>query len=120
MAIDERKTAMVRILTDDLDYVKSTYPQRGTTEALHAVIGTDQAKRIGLTRQRDLITQIDRAIRELQIAKREIARYTRDEKTEDADIAEKIGYPDKWDTAAYPTLASALWEMIQEPLREKE
>ncbi|MHC1571884.1 MAG: hypothetical protein ACXQTL_03950 [Methanosarcinales archaeon] len=26
-------------------------------------------------------------------------------------IAEQIGYPEEWDTAAYPTLASALWEL---------
>ncbi len=75
--IDERKTAMVRILSEDLDYVKATYPQKGVTEALHAIISTDKAKRIGITNQRELLMQIDRATRELQIAKREIARYTR-------------------------------------------
>lgn len=26
-------------------------------------------------------------------------------------IAKQIGYPNDWDTAAYPTLASALWEL---------
>jgi len=28
-------------------------------------------------------------------------------------IAKAIHYPDCWDTCAYPTLASALWEMLQ-------
>jgi hypothetical protein len=31
----------------------------------------------------------------------------------DKAIAEMIHYPDCWDTAAYPTLASALWEMVK-------
>lgn len=30
----------------------------------------------------------------------------------DKQIARGIHYPDCWDTCAYPTLASALWEMI--------
>lgn len=27
-------------------------------------------------------------------------------------IAKKIKYPVEWDTAAYPTLASAVWELL--------
>ena len=30
----------------------------------------------------------------------------------DKEIAEGIHYPDCWDECAYPTLASALWEMV--------
>jgi len=30
----------------------------------------------------------------------------------DKMIAESIHYPKCWDTVAYPTLASALWEML--------
>ena len=30
----------------------------------------------------------------------------------DNEIRKKIHYPGCWDTAAYPTLASALWELI--------
>jgi len=32
-------------------------------------------------------------------------------KNPDKQIAKYIHYPDCWDTVAYPTLASALWEM---------
>ena len=31
----------------------------------------------------------------------------------DSDIAKWIHYPDCWDDMAYPTLASALWEMCK-------
>ena len=31
---------------------------------------------------------------------------------QDKQIAKAIHYPRCWDTMAYPTLASALWEMI--------
>lgn len=34
------------------------------------------------------------------------------EDNEDIKIAKAIHYPVCWDTAAYPTLASALWEMV--------
>lgn len=30
------------------------------------------------------------------------------------ELADAIHYPECWDTAAYPTLASALWEMIDQ------
>ena len=30
----------------------------------------------------------------------------------DKEIGEMIHYPECWDTAAYPTLADALWEMV--------
>ena len=36
-------------------------------------------------------------------------------KEEDKSIAKAIHYPRCWDTAAYPTLASALWEMVMMP-----
>jgi hypothetical protein len=35
----------------------------------------------------------------------------------DETIAEQIHYPGCWDTVAYPTLASALWEMLPEDRR---
>lgn len=31
----------------------------------------------------------------------------------DTPIADAIRYPEEWDTAAYPTLASALWERLK-------
>jgi len=33
-------------------------------------------------------------------------------KPEDKLIAKAIHYPKCWDTMAYPTLATALWEMV--------
>ena len=36
-------------------------------------------------------------------------------KKHEREIAEAIHYPDCWDTMAYPTLTSALWETILFP-----
>jgi hypothetical protein len=40
-------------------------------------------------------------------------------KQEDKEIAERIHYPRCWDTCAYPTLATALWEMVDMPINKK-
>ena len=36
----------------------------------------------------------------------------------DKEIAKKINYPDEWDTMAYPTLATALWELRGEGVKK--
>ena len=39
----------------------------------------------------------------------------KNKRTIDKEIAEAIHYPKCWDTIAYPTLATALWEMVEFP-----
>ena len=58
-----------------------------------------------------------RALEERVMNLEDTVKHTRGGKTMkfdemDREIAECIHYPGCWDTVAYPTLASALWELI--------